>query len=412
MSTKRPRMHALLLGVGLITACGGMQGTLLGLRGLLEGFSPAVIGVIMSSYYFGFLLGAWAVPRWVRLVGHIRVFAALGSFASVTILLHSTFVEPVWWMLLRALTGFCFSGLYLVAESWMNSVSPNNDRGRSLGIYMFTFSGGFIAGQFAVNLWPPDGFEAFILASVLISAAIIPVLLSPIAGPSITFAKRLSPLLLIRASPLGFSTLFIQGLSFGALLWLTAVLGRELGYSVAVSSFFVAALMLGGLLVLVPIGRISDLRDRRHVLLALALVACLSCALVPLVATTHQPWLAAGVLLFVGAAIQPMYTVAIAFIHDDHTSHEQVLAASGTAILVNGVGGFLGPILGSQAMTWLGPGSLYYFVSVLSLGLFLITMQRLKTRPAAESQQQSDLAQVMMPTSQVSVATAMEETDP
>lgn len=404
-------MHTLLLGIALITACGGMQGTLLGLRGLLEGFSPAVIGVIMSSYYLGFLLGAWAVPRSVRMVGHIRVFAALGSFASVTILLHSALVDPVWWILLRTLTGFCFSGLYLVAESWMNSVSPNTDRGRSLGTYMFTFSGGFIAGQFAVNLWPPDGFESFILASVVISAAIIPVLLSPIAGPSITFAKRLSLRTLIKASPLGFSTIFTQGLTFGALLWLSAVFGRELGYSVAVSSSFVAALMFGGLLVLVPIGRISDLSDRRHVLLVLALIASLSCALVPLVAATHLPWIAAAALLLVGASIQPMYTVAIAFIHDDHTSEEQVLAASGAAILFNGVGGFFGPILGSQAMTWFGPSSLYYFVSALSLGLFAVTIQRLRTGPDAESQQQSDLAQVMMPTSHVAVATAMDDAD-
>ena len=411
VSTKRPRMHALLLGVGLIAVCGGMQGTLLGLRGFLEGFSPAALGVVMSGYYAGFLLGAWMVPRSVKLVGHIRVFAALGSFASITILLHSVLIDPVWWILLRLLTGFCFSGLYLVAESWMNSVAPNDDRGRSLGTYMVTASVGFIGGQFAVNLWAAGGYESFILASVMISAAILPLLLSPIAGPAITLTRRIRLRRFVKASPLGFSTVLAHGMGFGALIWLTAVFGRELGYSVAVSSAFVGALMLGGLLVLVPIGRISDRHDRRHVLLGLSLLATISCALVPIAATTGVFWFVGGAILVVGVAVQPMYSVAIAFINDDQSSPEQVLSASSAIILVNGVGGMLGPLLSSQAMTFMGPGSLYYFVSVLSFALLVLTLLRIMAKPIVDIKHQSDLAQVLMQTSQVGVASAMDETD-
>ena len=404
-------MHALLLGVGLITLCGGMQGTLLGLRGFLEGYSPATLGLIMSGYYVGFLLGAWTVPRSVRLVGHIRVFAALGSFASITILLHSTLVEPIWWVLLRILSGFCFSGLFLVAESWMNSVTPNDQRGHALAIYMFTVSIGFIGGQFAVNLWPADGYESFILASVFISAAIIPLLLSPMAGPRIQVTRRIRLKPLLEASPLGFSTVLAQGMAFGALMWLTAIFARELGYSAAESSMLVGALMLGGLVTYVPIGRISDKRDRRYVLLGLSLVTTVACALVPIIAMAEVLWLLGLAILCVGGAVQPMYAVAISFINDDQSSPEQILSASSAIILINGVGGMLGPFLSSLSMTYAGPASLYIFVALLSSALLAYTLLRMKARPEVDIEQQSDIAQVGMQTSQVSIANAMDEAD-
>ncbi len=404
-------MHALLLGVGLITVCGGMQGTLLGLRGFLEGFSPASIGFIMSGYYVGFLLGAWTVPRSVRLVGHIRVFAALGSFASITILLHAALVDPLWWVLLRILSGFCFSGLFLVAESWMNSVTTNDQRGHALSIYMFTVSIGFIGGQFAVNLWPAEGFEPFILASVIISAAIIPLLLSPMAGPRIEVTRRIRLQRFLRASPLGFLTVLLQGMAFGALMWLTAIFGRELGYSAAKSSMLVGALMLGGLLAYVPVGRVSDVRDRRHVLIGLALTTMGSCVLVPIIAMTEVLWLLALAILCVGGAVQPMYAVAISFINDDQSSPERVLSASSAIILVSGVGGLLGPFLSSLSMTLLGPGSLYYFVALLGLCLLCFTLVRMRSSPETSIERQSTIAQVAMQTSQVSIANAMDEAE-
>ncbi len=411
MSTKRPRMHALLVGVCLITVCGGMQGTLLGLRGFLEGFSPATLGFIMSGYYVGFLFGAWAVPRSVRLVGHIRVFAALGSFASITILLHSALVDPIWWVLLRILSGLCFSGLFLVAESWMNSVTPNDERGHTLAIYMFTVSIGFIGGQFAVNLWSADGYESFILASVIISAAIIPLLLSPMAGPRIQVTRRIRLKLFLKASPLGFSTVLVQGMAFGALMWLTAIFARELGYSAADSSMLVGALMLGGLLAYVPVGKISDMRDRRYVLIGLVLLTTASCVLVPIIAMANILWLLGLAILCVGAALQPLYSVAISFINDDQTSPEQVLSASAAIILVNGVGGMLGPLLSSLSMTYLGAASLYFFVALLSSSLLAYTLIRMRAKPAVDIEQQSDIAQVAMQTSQVSIANAMDEAD-
>ena len=163
--TKKPQLvlvWSLLFGVALIAVCSGMQGTLLGLRASLENFGVDAIGLIMSAYYAGFLLGARIVPKWVKQVGHIRVFAALATIASAVILVHSAFVDPLIWFLLRALTGFCLSGLFMVSESWMNTITDNDNRGRLLAAYMFTITLGFIGGQFLINLASPMGFELFI----------------------------------------------------------------------------------------------------------------------------------------------------------------------------------------------------------------------------------------------------------
>ncbi|MCY3752088.1 MAG: MFS transporter, partial [Gammaproteobacteria bacterium] len=153
--TKKPQLllvWSLLFGVALIAVCSGMQGTLLGLRASLENFGVDTIGLIMSAYYAGFLLGARIVPRWVGRVGHIRVFAALATIASAVILVHSTFIDPLVWFLLRALTGYCLSGLFMVSESWLNTITDNDNRGRLLAAYMFTVTLGFIGGQFLINL--------------------------------------------------------------------------------------------------------------------------------------------------------------------------------------------------------------------------------------------------------------------
>lgn len=401
---------SLLFGVALITVCSGIQGTLLGIRASLEGFAVDSVGFIMSAYYVGFLFGARLVPRWVKQVGHIRVFAALASAGSVAILLHSTFIDPVTWFLFRAGTGFCFSGLFIVAESWLNHISTNDNRGRLLSVYMFTVSLGFVGGQFLINVSSPAGFELFILASVILSIAIVPILLSSISAPSIEYAEHLEPGKLMKITPLGSTGVFVQGLTFSAVIWLTAVFGKQRGFSDAESALLVGALMLGGLALQLPIGRLSDHQDRRHTLLLLSILALSSCLLVPLVAGLDHTRFLVGVLFLAGGASLSFYSVSISHIND-HLRGEQILSASGSIILINGFGGLLGPILSAQVMKMFGPDSLYYFVAFVYSLMALFTLYRIRVRPPIHVEEQSQAMAVVMQTSQIIVAEAMDETD-
>ena len=199
-------------------------------------------------------------------------------------------------------------------------------------------------------------------------------------------------------------------MTLGAIMWLTAVLGRELGYSLTASSILVGTLMAGGLAVLIPIGRLSDVQDRRHTLLLLASAAVVAAFLVPTAVAFGNFWLLAVMLFLVGGAVQPMYSVSISIINDQLSSH-QILSASSGIILINGVGGLLGPLLGARAMSLFGSPSLYYFVAALNALLIGFTLYRMRVRPPVASDVPSELTAVVMPTSQVVVANAMDEAD-
>ena len=127
---------ALLLGMLLLMVGNGLQGTLLGIRGEIEGFSTSSMSLVMSAYFLGFLGGSRLAPRMIRRVGHVRVFAALASFISAVLILYPTWANPYVWAVERVVIGFCFSGVYVTAESWLNNDSTNETRGQALSAYM------------------------------------------------------------------------------------------------------------------------------------------------------------------------------------------------------------------------------------------------------------------------------------
>ena len=201
-----------MLGMLLLMLGNGLQGTLLGVRGSLENIDPAMMGYIMSGYFIGFLGGSKATPWMLRRVGHIRVFAALGSLVSAAFILYAAVVHPAAWLLLRLIVGFCFSGIYVVAESWLNDSTPNETRGQALSLYLIVQMLGIVLGQLLLNVADPGGYNLFVLITVLVSISFAPILLSVSKAPVHDTAKAMSIRELIEASPLAcFGTLLLGG---------------------------------------------------------------------------------------------------------------------------------------------------------------------------------------------------------
>ena len=163
-------LSALLLSATILVAGNGLQNTLLAVRGNLEGFSLLQIGLLLSVYYVGFILGCQLVPRWVKRVGHVRCFTALASIASASALTHALWVDAVAWLLLRGVTGFCLAGLTMIIESWINERATNQNRGRVLAVYRIVDFGALTVGQFLLTLADPQGFVLFALTSILIAS--------------------------------------------------------------------------------------------------------------------------------------------------------------------------------------------------------------------------------------------------
>ncbi|MBS7661981.1 MFS transporter [Pseudomonas lalucatii] len=354
----------LFFGLGIIGLCIGAQGSLLGIRAELEGFDTLATGLLMSGYYVGFLLGSLRAPAIIQRVGHVRAFAALTALASMTILVHSVLVDPWVWGLMRLLTGFAVSAIYVVAESWLNQAADNRTRGQLLSLYMITMLAGLSAGQFLLNLSDPAGFELFTLISILISLAAIPILITATPMPAFESARPVSIATLYRLAPTGLVGSFLINACYAMVLGMGSVYASRLGMRVEQIALFMALLVLGGMLLQWPLGRLSDSRDRRTVIAASAVAALLFALISAQVGLTdnHSHLLLA--LLFGGTCF-PLLALYLA-LTNDQLEADQATGASSTLLLVGGVGASIGPFLISLTMDRWGPASFFWSLAAMA----------------------------------------------
>lgn len=384
---------ALLLGMAFIMLGNGLQGTLLGLRATLEGFPTTITGFVMTGYFVGFLLGSTIAPRIVQRVGHIRVFAALASLASASALVHAVFIDPWTWGTMRIVTGFSYAGLYVVAESWLNDRATNETRGQILSIYMVVTYGGMTAGQFLLNVGDPAGFDLFVLISVMVSLALVPISLTAAPAPNFDAPSPVGLRLLYTISPLGVVGGLATGLSNGVIFGMGAVFGKAAGMSNAEISMFMGLILLGGMLLQWPVGRISDFLDRRKVIIGVTSLAALLAAVAGSVPGLPLWWLLGLTFLFGGMTL-PMYSLCGAHLND-FLDPKQMVAASSSFVLVNGLGAILGPTSGSIAMQLVGAKGFFLWLALVHCFIALFALWRMTRRPAVPLEDQG--AFVSMP---------------
>ncbi len=354
---------ALLLGMALLMLGAGLQGTLLGVRATLEGFSTFVTGLVMTGYYVGYIAGSVLAPRLVRGVGHIRVFAALTATAAAAILVQGIFVGPLEWTLLRALSGVCFAGIYVVAESWLNDRADRSSRGTLLASYMIVIYSGIGVGQFLLGAADPRGHELFVLIGVLISIAVVPMALTAQRAPEFALPRRVTFREVLAISPLGTVGAFFSGFATATFIAVGPVYAVRSGLATEDVATFMALGVLPAILLQLPLGRLSDRFDRRSVLIAMAVAAALAGALA--LQTGRGTLFFVAVALYGGLTLT-MYALCLSHIND-HLHPEQMVAASATVLLVNGIGAALGPILVSAAMQATQPGA--FFVCAIGMHL-------------------------------------------
>ncbi|CTQ51064.1 MFS transporter [Jannaschia donghaensis] len=372
---------ALLVGIMLLMLGNGMQGTLLGVRGDIEGFSTGAMSIIMSSYFAGFLLGSQLVPGLIRKVGHVRVFAFLGSLASAGLILYPLLTHEVAWTLLRLLLGFCFCGVYIVSESWLNNTTTNETRGRALSLYIIAQMIGIVAAQALFAWGDAADFTLFIIVSVLVSLAFAPILLSVTPVPPFESAKPMSFAKLYRTSPLGFVGVFLLGAVFSALFGMAGVFGAAAKLTTGQIALFVSAIYLGGLVLQYPIGWASDRYDRRMMVLIGAVVAAFACVLGAAgLGGISGLYLSAAII---GGMANPLYAILLAYTND-YLESEDMAAASARLLFVNGVGAVGGPLVTGWLMSVIGPAGFFVFLGVLMTALAGYAGWRMTRRAAPQ----------------------------
>ncbi len=372
---------ALFFGFGIICLAHGLQGTLIGVRSVIEGFNYISSGFIIAGYYIGYLSGSIIIPILLKRVGHIRVFAALASLASIAILLHTILLDPYSWFFIRILTGVSLSGIYVIMESWLNDKSNNQTRGQILSIYMiitFIFVG---LGQLLLNLSDPAKVDLFILVSILLSFALLPILLSSSEQPNVLDIKKISLREFYVISPLGFVGAFFTGLSHSVIFGYGAIYATTKGLSIFEVSIFMVLLTWFGAISQWPIGYLSDKIDRRIILIGVTFIASGLCILVAVSSYLSITLFFILAALYSAMAL-PMYSLVVAHTNDFLQPNEIVSASAALAKLV-GFGSILGPILVSSNMNIFGPNGyfIYLFIIHAILGIFGLYRMAKRTKP-------------------------------
>ncbi|MEO9526767.1 MFS transporter [Roseibium sp.] len=384
---------ALLAGSGLLLLAGGLHGLLLPLAGLAQGFSDASLGLLGAGWALGFMGGCLGTPLIVKRVGHVRAFGALASLAAITVLLNLLFIDAVFWIFLRALTGFCFSGAAMIVESWLNERSTGETRGRIFGFYTMINLGATTAGQMLLTLGDPSGFFFFVLGSIIYSLALLPTALSTAASPQPLTQARLDPKKLWKNSPIAVVAVFMVGISNGTFGTLGAVYGRRIGLEVPDIAIMMSLALLAGAVVQIPVGMLSDRLDRRLVLVCLAVVAMSLGSSLSLIGGNDA---AVTVLLIAafGGVVYSMYPVIVAHA-SDHADGADFLTISGGLLLIFGTGTMLGPLLASGLMTFTYPGALFQVTAAAHLSMLGFALWRMRQRAALTTEEKSDFLPVL-----------------
>ncbi len=385
----------LLFGMLLLMIGNGLQGTLLGVRGAIEGFSTFEMSIVMSAYFAGFLLASRMVPGMIRRVGHLRVFAALASIISAVIVIYPALPDPWVWTAGRVIIGFCFCGVYISAESWLNAAATNDNRGQALSLYMIVQVGGIVIAQALLLVADPAGFVLFVIPSVLVSIAVAPILLSASPTPAFEQTTPLSLAALFRVSPLGCVGMFLLGGVFAAQFGMGAVYGTQAGLSVPQISAFVAAFYLGAVFLQFPLGWISDRMDRRLLILITAAMGGAG-AIVGLVSGGQFTALLVAATM-IGGMTNPLYSLLIAYTND-YLTRDTMAGASAGLLFINGLGAILGPVITGWAMGLFGPEGYFLLIAILMFALVGYAAWRM-TRRAAPSVADTNSYAPLSPTS-------------
>jgi MFS family permease len=385
-------IYSLLLSIAILLLGSGLLGTTLSIRAGMEAFPQGIIGIIMAAFFLGYVIGSYLCPRLISRVGHIRAFAVLAAFGSVSVIIHGLVIDPLVWWLLRIVTGICMVGLYLVVESWLNSLLVPRNRGRIFAVYVTVTLLALGSSQFLFLIYGANELATFALCAIFFSLALVPIAVTRLAPPAHVAVPKLILRRLLKVSPLGVAGAFTTGLGSGA-LWGLGPLYAAASFDQADSgvALFMGAVVFGGALLQWPIGHQSDARDRRRVLMVVCFLSAASAFGVYLFGFVTPGAMLASAVLYGGFSFA-VYSLAVAHTND-HIEPGEVLEATRGLLLLNGLGAATGPILAGYLMQLFGASVLLLYFVVLFGALGWLTIHYIRTtEPQATAAQSRFIA--------------------
>ena len=396
MQKEVTKSWALFLGIGTIMIAHGLQMQAMGIRSVNENFNLITTGIFMSGYFVGYFLGSQTTPKLVQKVGHIRVFAAFASLASLSALVAAIYVNPFMWTLSRFLTGISLVSCYIVAESWLNDRATNKNRGQLLSAYMIILFGGLAIGMLLLNVSNPNNYEPFILVSILLSLALVPILLTKRSAPKFKKIGTISVNELFKISPLGTVSSFCTGLIHSAFFSLIAVYATTSNFTLFETSILLFLSTIAGVIFQGPIGYFSDKFERRKVIVVTTLLSALFALLAIIFGgeSLQNMYLSVKVplskiIFFISVALYaglclPLFSLNLAHTND-YVAKEKFVAAGGGLQLIFGIGAIIGPILCSLFMDLFNINGFFIFLILSHLFIAIFGIYRMRVRESVDN---------------------------
>ncbi|MGH7058793.1 MAG: MFS transporter [Stellaceae bacterium] len=375
----RAQIGTLILATSAIQLANGFFGTVISLRVAIEDFEPAMAGLVLSSYFAGFTLGALRTGRIIERVGHIRAYAAFAGMAVAATAAMPLLIGPAPWIVLRAVVGFGCAGVFITTESWLNAKARSEERGRVFSLYML---GTFVAlalGQLLIARADIETSAPFSLIAALFAIALVIVSTTRAEPPRVAVAAALGYGQLARAAPIAVVGCVLSGLVSGSFYALVPAWMQGEGIARSTIALFMLVAVLGGLGLQVPIGRLSDRFDRRIVLAALGLG--FAGAAIALVHLPHSLPIVLPAAALLGGFMSTLYPVCVAHAHD-HMPADRVVAVSGALVLLSGLGSIAGPLIGASLKASFSIDGVLYFMAAATLLLAFLAAGRSFATPS------------------------------
>ena len=376
----------LFFGISFFMTGNGLQAVLLGVRAEQLAFGDIITGLVMGGYYFGYVIGTVLIPKLVSQVGHIRVFGAMSALASSSILIHPVLeIAPVW-MVMRMLTGFAYVGMFIVAESWINDRASNETRGKFLSVYMIVQMSGLLLGNYLFVLDDGTSYVLLLWVAIIVSCAAIPIMLTAAAAPEFTAPERASLRWVYNVSPLAAVGMAAIGFQNAVVFTMGAVYAAKLGLSSTHVSYFMVAIFAGAMLLQYPIGKLSDVVDRRTVIILAHIMSLVGAGLAA-AAVFYNYWLLLVAALLYGGVSTPLYSLYLAHANDFITPR-QVVSTSSMLIMISGLGAVLGAPAVGTAMAFFGVHAYFVLQMIMHIGMIGFAVYRMQIRPPLPNEAQ------------------------
>lgn len=403
MNRTLAQIASLLIGIGIVQLGNGLLTTVVSLRMTYEGFSTEMAGLIMACYFAGQMLASRTIPDVIARVGPVRTFAAAAAVLAAAALSHILLVAALAWIVLRTATGYGMAGVNMVAESWLNTRATRENRGQILAFYMITVYLMTGLGQFLLNLDSPTGYELFALATVLLTLGLVPVALTNAPAPSFGDRTPLKLRQLYRLSPLGLAGVLATGFVNSAFYGLGPIFAHKIGLNDFDVSVFMGTTIIAGLAMQWPVGKLSDIYDRRLVLMGVFFAVALACVAMVTVLRVHPAWTLAVASVYGGLSFTT-YSLSVAHACDFLEPKDMAKAAS-SFVFTYCIGAVLGPIVAAWFMSATGAQGLFIYAALINAALGLFAIYRMFQRPTVPKEQRAPFVSLPQTTPVVQVLT-------